>query len=113
AAWSLKQGASLGAQTVLQYGPRELHFRTVGLLANSVLQGKLLISETNFKLLFPELSGYRFFMIRSASSATEADATASLEKGWSDAGLDVTSSHQTLQQLLGVQNTYISAFQSL
>ena len=27
--------------------------------------------------------------------------------------MDVTSSQQTLQQLLGVQNTYISAFQSL
>lgn len=113
AAWSLKQGASLGAQTVLQYGPRELHFRTVGLLANSVLQGKLLISESNFKTLFPELSGYRFFMIRSGDKATAAETSAALEKGWSDAGLDVTSSQQTLQQLLGVQNTYISAFQSL
>lgn len=113
AAWSLKQGASLGATTVLQYGQRELHFRTVGLLANSVLQGKLLISETNFKTLFPELSGYRFFMIQSAANTSEADTTAALEKGWSDAGLDVTSSQQTLQQLLGVQNTYISAFQSL
>ena len=113
AAWSLKQGASLGATTVLEYGQRELHFRTVGLLANSVLQGKLLISETNFKKLFPELSGYRFFMIKSAANTSEANTTATLEKGWSDAGLDVTSSQQTLQQLLGVQNTYISAFQSL
>ena len=113
AAWSLKQGASLGASTVLQYGPRELHFRTVGLLSNSVLQGKLLIGEANFKTLFPELSGYRFFMIRSAENASEIETTATLEKGWSDAGLDVTSSQKTLQQLLGVQNTYISAFQSL
>ena len=113
AAWSLKQGASLGAPIVLKYGVRELHFRTVGLLANSVLQGKLLISESNFQFLFPELSGYRFFMIRSGENATETEVAAALEKGWSDAGLDVTSSRETLQRLLGVQNTYISAFQSL
>ena len=113
AAWSLKQGASIGAPIVLKYGQRELHFRTVGLLSNSVLQGKLLISESNFKFLFPELSGYRFFMIHTGKSGTEAEVAAALEKGWSDAGLDVTSSRETLQRLLGVQNTYISAFQSL
>lgn len=113
AAWSLKQGASLSAPIVLQYGERELHFRTVGLLANSVLQGKLMISESNFTHLFPQLSGYRFFMVRSGDNASEAEVTAALEKGWSEAGLDVTSSRETLQRLLGVQNTYISAFQSL
>jgi len=113
AAWSLKQGASLGAPIVLKYGERELHFRTVGLLTNSVLQGKLMISESNFKKLFPELSGYSFFLIHSGESGTESEVAAALEKGWSAEGLDVTSSRQTLQRLLGVQNTYISAFQSL
>ncbi|MCA9156769.1 MAG: ABC transporter permease [Planctomycetales bacterium] len=113
AAWSLKQGASPGAPIVLKYGDRELHFRTVGLLANSVLQGKLMISESNFKKLFPELNGYRFFLIHSGQSGTETEVAAALEKGWSAEGLDVTSSRETLQRLLGVQNTYISAFQSL
>ena len=37
--------------------------RVVGLLKNSVLQGNLLISESNFLRLFPDTAGYRFFLI--------------------------------------------------
>ncbi len=116
AAWSLKQGASLGALTKVTIEGKDLYFRTVGLLSNSVLQGKLLIGEDNFERLFPKISGYSFFLIRSGSPATQESANAVaaiLEKGWSDVGLDVTSSVVVLEQLLGVQNTYISAFQSL
>lgn len=113
AAWSLKQGASLGAVIRLQYGQRTIYFRTVGLLANSVLQGKLMISEENFRFLFPELSGHSFFMIRSGDVIGQQEVIETLEQGWSVEGLDITSSAQTLAGLLGVQNTYISAFQSL
>jgi putative ABC transport system permease protein len=113
AAWSLKQGASLGAVIRLQYGQRTICFRTVGLLANSVLQGKLMISDENFRFLFPELSGHSFFMIRSGDAVEQQEVIETLEQGWSVEGLDITSSAQTLAGLLGVQNTYISAFQSL
>lgn len=113
AAWSLKQGASLGAVIRLQYGERTIYFRTVGLLANSVLQGKLMISEVNFRYLFPEISGNSFFMIRSGNAIAQEEVIETLEQGWSAEGLDVTLSAQTLAGLLGVQNTYISAFQSL
>ena len=113
AAWSLKQGASLGAVMRLQYGERTIYFRTVGLLANSVLQGKLMISEVNFRYLFPEISGNSFFMIRSGNAVAQEEVIETLEQGWSTEGLDVTLSAQTLAGLLGVQNTYISAFQSL
>ncbi len=116
AAWSLKQGASLGALIKVNIEGQDLYFRTVGLLSNSVLQGKLLIDEENFERLFPKISGYSFFLIRSDRSPTPATADSVagiLEKGWGDVGLDVTSSVTVLERLLGVQNTYISAFQSL
>ncbi len=113
AAWSLKQGASLGALISLRYGDREVYFRTVGLLSNSVLQGKLMISERNFTALFPEVSGTNFFMIEPGEGTSEQEASEILEKGWSNEGLDITSSRETLEKMLGVQNTYISAFQSL
>lgn len=114
AAWSLKQGAQLGSIVQLDYEGRTLHFKTVGLLSNSVLQGKLLVSESNFVRAFPELSGYSFFLIRTAdAAASPGDIIATLEEGWSDSGMDVTVSADVLEQLLGVQNTYISAFQSL
>lgn len=112
AAWSLKQGAAIDAPVVIDTDSRKLFFKTVGLLSNSVLQGKLLIAEANFERQFPEVSGYRFFMIRSGSKPAETVAEG-FENGWSDQGLDVSYSHVQLEQLLGVQNTYISAFQSL
>lgn len=113
AAWSLKQGAGLGAIIRIDEDDRRLHFKTVGLLSNSVLQGKLMISQNNFESAFPNVSGYRFFMIRSPSAVDAAVVTEAFENGWNDQGLDITYSETTLEQLLGVQNTYISAFQTL
>ncbi len=112
AQWSLHQGASLGAITKLNFDGEWIYFRTVGLLSNSVLQGRLLIGETNFKALFPTLSGFQFFLIRSAE-LDQKQVMETLENGWSDDGLDVVASEKVLRQLLSVQNTYISAFQSL
>lgn len=113
ALWSLKQGGSLGSEIVLTIDGREVHFRVVGLLSNSVLQGKLMIADRNFRMLFPNLSGFRFFLISTGSSATQETVINILEDGWSASGMDVTSSEELLQRLLGVQNTYISAFQAL
>ncbi len=112
AQWSLHQGASIGAITKLRFDGQWVHFKTVGLLSNSVLQGRLLIGEANFKSLFPTLSGFQFFLIRSGS-VPQAVAMETLESGWSDDGLDVVSSELVLRRMLSVQNTYISAFQSL
>jgi ABC-type antimicrobial peptide transport system permease subunit len=112
AQWSLHQGASIGAITKLNFDGSSVFFKTVGLLSNSVLQGRLLISEANFKLLFPKLSGFQFFLIRSGAMDQKV-AMETLESGWSDDGLDVVSSAEVLSRLLSVQNTYISAFQSL
>lgn len=121
AQWSLHQGASLGAITKLNFDGQWVHFTTVGLLSNSVLQGRLLIGEANFKSLFPSLSGFQFFLIRSGephsaeshSAENQKQVVEALESGWSDDGLDVVSSAEVLSRLLSVQNTYISAFQSL
>ncbi len=113
AAWSLKQGASLNAIIRLEIEDRPIYFRTVGLLSNSVLQGKLLIGQSNFENLFPKLSGYSFFLIRSDANKDPQLIAQTLEKGWANEGLDVTYSSEVLANYLGVQNTYISAFQSL
>lgn len=116
AQWSLHQGASLGSITRLNFDGVWVHFKTVGLLSNSVLQGRLLVGEANFKSLFPTLSGFQFFLIRSGDTELKPDqklVTETLENGWSDDGLDVVSSSEVLARMLSVQNTYISAFQSL
>ncbi len=112
AAWSLHQGASIGAISKIQFEDRIFYFKTVGLLSNSILQGKLMISEYNFTQLYPDISGYRYFLIHDEDHPAE-EVAAALENGWSDQGLDVSSSAETLTKLLAVQNTYISAFQAI
>ncbi|MFO1062412.1 MAG: FtsX-like permease family protein [Pirellulales bacterium] len=107
AAWSLKQGASIGAITKIQIDDRLIYFRTVGLLSNSVLQGKLIISTDNFLRLFPEVNGYQFFLIRSKQKDPRK-VIAVLENGWSDEGMDVSSSHDVLAKLLCPCRTRIS-----
>lgn len=113
AMWSLKQGGSLTALIQIEIDGRNTYFQVVGLLSDSVLQGKLMISERNFERLFPKISGYRYFMIKSGDNLTSDAVARVLEKGWSEQGLDVTASSTILDRLLSVQNTYISAFQSL
>jgi ABC-type antimicrobial peptide transport system permease subunit len=89
-----------------------VRFRIAGLLANSVLQGSLLIGEADFERLFPQTSGYRSFLIRTPPRQAQAVAAA-LEDRLSDEGFDTTDARQRLAELLAVQNTYISTFQSL
>jgi ABC-type antimicrobial peptide transport system permease subunit len=87
-------------------------FRVAGLLSNSVLQGNLLISEADFKRLFPQISGYRFFLIKSPPDKSQQVAGV-LEDRLSDEGFDTVDARARLNDLLAVQNTYIRTFQSL
>ena len=87
-------------------------FRVAGLLANSVLQGNLLIGEADFQRLFPQISGYRFFLIRSPAGKIDGSRRA-LEDRLGDEGFDAVDSRARLADLLAVQNTYISTFQRL
>jgi len=95
-----------------------------------VLQGNLLVSEANFLKLFPDVAGYRFFLIESSRHAPRAatdeqaiaignlaDGTrsvpATMESTLAEEGFDVVSAREQLAQFLAVQNTYLSTFQSL
>ncbi|MGI9518265.1 MAG: FtsX-like permease family protein, partial [Pirellulaceae bacterium] len=84
-------------------------FQLVGLLDNSVLQGSLLISEENFTRSFPEISGYRYFLMR----LKDSDEVNKLSAALSDQGFDATPTRRLLSAYLAVQNTYLSTFQSL
>lgn len=102
-------------------------FRVVGFLENSILQGSLIISEDNFVKLFPNLYGYRQFLIQEVAGGDRVDGEATsnsknsgpielanaLETRFSDQGLDVESSADVLAKFQQVQNTYISTFQTL
>jgi len=88
--------------------------QVVGMLSNSVLQGDVIVSERHFLSLFPETAGYRFFLIRGGPGAPPTDELASLlETQLEDFGFDAVDARARLAELLAVQNTYLSTFQSL
>ena len=90
--------------------PFRLHL--VGVIANSVLQGSLLVSEASFEKRFPSEGGYRQFLI-DAPIERRAAAAKALSRGLEDAGLELTPTARRLAELNAVQNTYLSIFQAL
>ena len=110
AMYSLKLYLGTAEQFDVTYDNRTLTFQVVGLLSNSILQGSLLINETDFTTVFPKVSGYRFFL---ATNRRNRSSDTILETHFNDQGLDMQSTQSLLESLLAVQNTYISAFQSL
>ncbi|TWU35282.1 FtsX-like permease family protein [Novipirellula aureliae] len=113
AMWSLQLRGGVGEVTSFEFEPgKPIYFQVVGLLSNSLLQGRLMIGEQNFETVFPEISGYRLFLIDSGE--TNADPIASLlERKLGDVGMDASQTRDVLAGLLAVQNTYLRTFQSL
>jgi len=91
---------------------KPLKLEVVGLLAGSIFQGDLLIGEEAFLRHFPEVSGYRLFLVESTPENTTAVRDA-LERTLGDYGLAAETTGSRLAELLAVQNTYLSTFQSL
>ena len=93
-----------------------VRYRIVGLLTNSIFQGSMLISETyftekNFDKNFSNVNGYRLFLVNSDSNREEVANL--LEDRLRDHGFDARQTKDVLRNLLAVQNTYLSTFQSL
>jgi putative ABC transport system permease protein len=98
------------------------------------------MNEERFKETFPKVSGYRLFLVDApesdsddstpddstpddstpddstpddSNSGESASIVSYLEDGLGEQGLDLISTTVILDDLLAVQNTYLSAFQSL
>ena len=104
---------SLGREMVIRSertGPVRLRF--VAALRDSVLQGKLIISESNFLRIFPGREGYSFFLLDAPPAAANG-LTPQLQEGLADYGFAVESSRERVAAYHRVENTYLSTFQSL
>lgn len=113
AMYSLQLYGGVGEEFEVDLGEQNpLKLKVAGLLENSVLQGSLLMGEADFRRLFPEISGYRYFLVQTPSGE-EKPVASLLESQLGDQGFDVTPARDILRDLLAVQNTYISTFQSL
>ncbi len=112
AMYSLHLYGGVGQEFTFDYDGDPVRFRVVGLLSNSLLQGSLLIAEERFLNHFPGVGGYQMFLIQTPADKQQQVANA-LENALEPQGLDVQDTAAVLADLLAVQNTYISTFQSL
>ncbi len=90
----------------------EQTLEVVGMFANSVFQGVLVMSEENFKKIFPEQTGFQYFLIKTPFDVTQ-EVSATLESNMGDYGFDAELVSDRLSNFLAVQNTYLSTFQTL
>lgn len=83
--------------------------KIVGLLAGSILQGKMVISEKDYLSKYPDAAGYRFFLI-DAKPERSAELAEHLTRQLEQRGLALEPTQQRLELFLSVQNTYIGIF---
>ena len=91
---------------------RTFKVRIVGAVANSILQGNLVIAEDEFIARFPSESGHRMFLIDAPSKKVN-EISKSLSRALRDTGLELAPTTQRLAAFNAVQNTYLSTFQVL
>ncbi len=109
--WALKM--KLG--DMLEYKDergRSCKVRLVGTVGGSILQGNIVIAESNFVKRFPGNGGYRYFLIDCPPEKIAA-VRAELSRALTDRGLELTTTARRLGEFQAVENTYLSIFQAL
>ena len=91
---------------------RPIKLKLVAAVANSILQGSLIIDESAYLRLFPSESGYRMFLIDAPSNSMQ-QVSAALTSAMQDFGLELTPAAKRLNAFNAVQNTYLGTFQVL
>jgi ABC-type lipoprotein release transport system permease subunit len=109
--WQMHLGLGQDLEITDERGQRR-RLRFVALLRNSMLQSEVIVAESAFLQLFPSISGTSFFPIE-APPATAGAVAPVLERSLAAFSLDARPAAERLAAYLAVQNTYISAFQTL
>ena len=87
----------------------EIRLRIVGMMTSSILQGNLVISEADMHRYFPEVEGYRAWLIDTPSDA-QAQVAEHLTQRLANAGLSPETAVGRLKTFGQVENTYLSIF---
>ncbi|MCY2930796.1 MAG: hypothetical protein NTV86_15120, partial [Planctomycetota bacterium] len=93
--------------TVLDEAGRSRRVKIVAVLAGSVLQGNLIVSESRFTRAWPTLAGYSVFL---AQAPGPAQAAARLRQSLQDYGVDVEPTADRMAAFNSVENAYLSIF---
>ena len=111
AQWILHVGLNEDIAVANRHGD-PVRLRLVGLLANSLFQSEVLISEENFRRHFGADSGYRYCLIETPRGKEQAVAE-TLRKNLGEHGFDVRRTVDVLAGYAKVQDTYLRTFQTL
>ena len=107
-------GKKLGDVVAYEDGRGEaFNVRLVGFVANSVLQGSVLISEKTFIEKFPDAGGFKIFLLDAPSAAEGERTVKTLSRMLEDRGFAAMLAWERLAEFNAVQNTYLSIFSTL
>lgn len=115
--WALNKSLGGTLEYIDERG-QPFRLRLIAAVANSILQGSLLIDEAELVKRFPSSGGYRSFLIDVSATPTDRHAevqrvSAILSRSLQDVGLEVVSTADRLARFNAVQNTYLNTFQVL
>jgi ABC-type lipoprotein release transport system permease subunit len=103
---------SIGEDIVFTQGRAPVRLRLVAALADSVFQSELVMSDANFRMLFPDLPGFQLLLVDPGRQPV-ADLSSTIEDRLSDFGADAVPSGERLAEFHRVENTYLATFQTL
>jgi putative ABC transport system permease protein len=109
--WALHKKVGDSVNYTDEHG-RPFKVRIVGAVANSILQGSLIVAESEFVKKFPGEAGYRMFLV-DAPVQEAAAVSGALTRGLRDRGLELTPAADRLNAFNAVQNTFLDTFQVL
>ena len=109
--WALGRGLG-DLLTFVDEGGHEFQVRLVAGLANSVLQGQLVIDEREFVKRFPSAAGAQWFLIDCPPSSA-LSVSAHLSKVLQNFGFESELAVDRLARFNAIQNTYLNTFQLL
>jgi ABC-type antimicrobial peptide transport system permease subunit len=106
--WGL--GKKIG-DTLIYHNRRgkEIQLHIVGMIRSSILQGNLIISEEAMARYFPEVEGYRVWLI-DTPPGRKMEVFENLTRRMADAGLSVETTVERLELFARVEDTYLSIF---
>jgi ABC-type lipoprotein release transport system permease subunit len=93
-------------------GGRTRRLKLVATLSNSVFQSELLMSESNFRRLFPAQDGFGVVLVDCPAAQLQKVRQA-LNTQLNEFAVNVEPTSQRLAQFLEIQNTYLSTFGAL
>ena len=103
--WAMRKKIGDTVDYVDQNG-KPVAIRLVGAVANSILQGHVIIAKQAFTRIYPYEDGHRVFLV-DAPQKGRAKAADALTRALSDSGLELIPTDVRLNRFNAVQNTYL------